>query len=140
MPDLKTNLKYLNSFASVDTDWSGNPMKSVSASVLNLADYILHHLSVQPVLNLTGRSTVQMEWHKSGGEYFEIEIFEDQIYVIGKSKDCANLDCWHFKSFRADSDSYQFDSFFADCFVFSYSSADAICYLADKFTESCKFQ
>lgn len=112
MPDLKTSLEYLNSFASVDTDWSGNPMKPVSASVLNLAEYILHHLPVQPMLNLTGRSTVQMEYHKPDGQYFEIEVFDEKIFVMktGEVED-ADPNCW-----QAD-----------------FSSVDLVCEWASKF-------
>lgn len=122
MPDLKTNLGYLNSFASVDTDWSGNPMKSVSASVLNLAEYILHHLPVQPVLNLTGRSTVQMEYHKPDGQYFEIEVFDEEILVmkIGKGE-AVDPNCW-----QADFSSAIF-------WKFAFSSVDLVCGLASKF-------
>lgn len=112
MPDLKTNLEHLNSFASATEDWSGNPMKPVSASVRNLAEYILYHLPVQPMLNLTGRSTVQMEYHKPDGQYFEIEVFDEKILVMktGEVED-ADPNCW-----QAD-----------------FSSADLVCELAYKF-------
>lgn len=112
MPDLKTNLNYLNSFASATEDWSGNPMKPVSVSCLRTAEYILHHLPVQPMLNLTGRSTVQMEYHKPDGQYFEIEVFDEKIIVMktGEGED-VDPNCW------------QVD----------FSSVDLVCELASEF-------
>ena len=78
---LISNLAKLAQIRMLDDNWNGYGAKPIPQVVIQLAGKILMQLKHQPFLAPTGRDSIQFEYEKPWGDYFEIELFSDHINV-----------------------------------------------------------
>ena len=78
------NYKRLQEISNLKYGWDGNKARPIPVSVINRTKDLLKTLPKGAKVFPTGRSTVQIEYHKDADHYFEIEISTKtyEIYCI----------------------------------------------------------
>ena len=80
----ETNYKRIQEISRLQYDWDGNKARPIPVSVINRTKDLLKLLPDGSKIFPTGRSTVQIEYHKDADNYLEIEISSKtyEIYSV----------------------------------------------------------
>ena len=70
----EANYKRMQEISRLKYGWDGNKARPIPVSVINRTKELLKLLPDGAKIFPTGRSTVQIEYHKDADNYFEIEI------------------------------------------------------------------
>lgn len=76
-----TAIHKLYEIATLDENWNGYGAHPIDFDVVMNAFRILFMLKHPPFISPTANQSIQMEYEKSNGDYFEIEVFKDHIEV-----------------------------------------------------------
>lgn len=71
----------LYEIATLDENWNGYGAHPIDFDVVMNAFGMLFMLNHPPFISPTANQSIQMEYEKSNGDYFEMEIFKDHIEV-----------------------------------------------------------
>lgn len=71
----------LHEIGMLDENWNGYGAHPFDFDVIMNAFDILPMLKHPPFISPTANQSIQMEYEKSNGDYFEIEVFKDHIEV-----------------------------------------------------------
>lgn len=71
----------LHEIRTLDENWNGYGAHQFDFDVIMNAFDILSFLNHPPFISPTANQSIQMEYEKSNGDYFEIEVFKDHIEV-----------------------------------------------------------
>ena len=94
MPTKEESLERLESFKSLEINWSGYGALGFDESLITKAQEIIKTISVMPYVFPTGRNSIQFEFEKTNGDYLEFEIYEDKIeclLIINESPESFTL-------------------------------------------------
>lgn len=71
-------LKKLRDIANLKDNWNQHQAKAFSSELIEICNSILNKLTVPPFITPTACNSIQFEWNKENGDYFEFEIFEEK--------------------------------------------------------------
>ena len=77
MTTLQENLNRLDTLAALEDNWDGDGAQQFSKELIDYCKDIIKPLDHQPLINPTGRGSIQMEY-EIGDNYLEFEIYEDK--------------------------------------------------------------
>lgn len=75
--ELEKSMKCLDEIESLEYNWNGNKATPFSKEFIVETRKIISTLPKQPFIFPTARSSIQLEYEKSNGDYLELEFFED---------------------------------------------------------------
>ena len=75
----------LHEIGMLDENWNGYGAHPFDFDVIMNAFYILQMLKHPPFISPTANQSIQMEYEKSNGDYFEIEVFKERIEIYEHS-------------------------------------------------------
>ena len=75
------NQKKLSEIEKLKDNWNGYGATPFETQVIRNAHVMLLALKDQPFLAPTARDSIQMEFEKENGDYFEIEVYAQKISV-----------------------------------------------------------
>lgn len=76
------NLITINSFLNLEYNWNDNEAQPFSESLINEAKQIIMGLFRQPDVFPTARNSIQFEYERDNGDYFEIELFSGRLEIF----------------------------------------------------------
>lgn len=76
------NLKKISEIEKLEDNWNGYGARKFDSPVIRNAKRMLYALKQQPFVSPTARQSIQMEFEKENGDYFEIEVFAERIDVF----------------------------------------------------------
>jgi hypothetical protein len=74
---VQENLFKLDYILSFEDNWNQYDAKPFAKSLINKAKELVLTLSIQPLINPTGRNSIQLEYEKPNKDYLEFELFID---------------------------------------------------------------
>ena len=83
------NLKKLSEIEMLKDNWNGYGANAFDGKVIKNARMVLSSLKSQPFIAPTARNSIQMEFERENGDYFEIEVYANKINtysMIGKNE------------------------------------------------------
>lgn len=79
--DLIQNLFKLTRIGDLPQNWNGYGAQPFSYDVIQHSRKVLALLPVQPFISPTARNSIQMEYERANGDYFELELFDDYFTI-----------------------------------------------------------
>lgn len=80
--DLENCLKTLRNIENLKDNWNQHQANAFSSELIKKCQLFLKELTVSPFIAPTACNSIQFEWEKENGDYFEFQIFEDKIEVF----------------------------------------------------------
>ena len=90
----------LHEIRTLDENWNGYGAHPFDFDVIMNAFDILSFLNHPPFISPTANQSIQMEYEKSNGDYFEIEVFKERIEIYERSGTIES--CGSFKTVTFD--------------------------------------
>lgn len=90
----------LYEIATLDENWNGYGAHPIDFDVVMNAFGMLFMLNHPPFISPTANQSIQMEYEKSNGDYFEIEVFKERIEIYERS--CTIESCGSFRPVAFD--------------------------------------
>ena len=79
--ELYCNLERLDQFEQFENNWDGYGAQQFTKELITYCKDIVTNLDHQPLINPTGRGSIQMEY-EIGDNYLEFEIYEDKTITM----------------------------------------------------------
>lgn len=80
--ELENCLKTLRDIENLKDNWNQHQANIFSSELIEKCQLFLKELTVPPFIAPTACNSIQFEWEKGNGDYFEFQIFEDKIKVF----------------------------------------------------------
>ena len=86
------NIDRLQKFYLLDNNWDGYGAEKIDISLIKFCVKVISLLddNKQPLVNPTGRNSIQMEYEKEDGTYFELEFFKEDVINLFRIDDAGN--------------------------------------------------
>lgn len=75
------NLIKLHRIGQLQDNWNGYHAKPLPSLAVDNARTLLLRLPKQPFISPTGRDSIQFEYEKANGDYFEVEVFDKTLTI-----------------------------------------------------------
>lgn len=80
---IKYILIRLENISALEANWNNYGAPPITTSIIKKATSYLFELEKKPDIVPTGKNSIQFEFENDGGDYLEIEIFENAVeYLI----------------------------------------------------------
>ncbi|MCE5224222.1 hypothetical protein LLG10_08635 [bacterium] len=90
-PTIK-NIDRLQKLYLLDNNWDGYGAEKIDTSLIKFCVKVISLLDddKQPLVNPTGRNSIQMEYEKEDGTYFELEFFKEDVINLFRIDNAGN--------------------------------------------------
>lgn len=76
------NIERLDYFENLPYNWNENQAERFDKVLIDTCKAIINMLPLQPEVFPTGVNSIQFEYEKQNGDYFEFNVFEDRIVIF----------------------------------------------------------
>ena len=86
------NIDRLRKFYQLENNWDGYGAEKIEGDLINFCLKVIRLLDddKQPLINPTGRNSIQLEYEKEDGTYFELEFFSKNVIVLFRIDNVGN--------------------------------------------------